>query len=136
MTLNALYMVHMDHVRSSPPAVPRPPETGGGPEHELAYRLRQQGLLVEFGRFALISRDLDALLQEATRLAALGLQTAFAKLATPVPSGNRLLVRAGVGWRPGVIGHASVGADLDSPAGYALHTRSEEHTSELQSREN
>ncbi|HZS83599.1 MAG TPA: PAS domain S-box protein [Stellaceae bacterium] len=77
---------------------------------------------MEFGRFALISRDLDALLQEATRLAALGLQTAFAKLATPVPSGNRLLVRAGVGWRPGVIGHASVGADLDSPAGYALHT--------------
>jgi len=33
-----------------------------------------------------------------------------------------LLVRAGVGWGEGVVGSATVGADLDSPAGYALHT--------------
>ena len=28
----------------------------------------------------------------------------------------------GVGWGEGVVGNATVGADLDSPAGYALHT--------------
>ena len=33
-----------------------------------------------------------------------------------------LLVRAGVGWEEGVVGHATVGADLASPAGYALRT--------------
>src|SRR5213078_2996894 len=34
----------------------------------------------------------------------------------------RFLVRAGVGWEPGVVGVATVGADLASPAGYALRT--------------
>jgi two-component sensor histidine kinase len=39
-----------------------------------------------------------------------------------MPAENRLLVRAGVGWDDGVVGSASVGADLASPAGYALRT--------------
>jgi two-component sensor histidine kinase len=39
-----------------------------------------------------------------------------------IPADNRLLVRAGVGWNEGVVGSASVGADLASPAGYALAT--------------
>ena len=33
-----------------------------------------------------------------------------------------LLVRAGVGWQAGVVGVATVGADLASPAGFALRT--------------
>jgi two-component sensor histidine kinase len=39
-----------------------------------------------------------------------------------LPAENRLIVRAGVGWGEGVVGHATVGADLASPAGYALRT--------------
>jgi two-component sensor histidine kinase len=39
-----------------------------------------------------------------------------------IPAENRLLVRAGVGWGEGVVGNATVGADLASPAGYALRT--------------
>jgi two-component sensor histidine kinase len=39
-----------------------------------------------------------------------------------LPAENRLVVRAGVGWEEGVVGHATVGADLASPAGYALRT--------------
>jgi two-component sensor histidine kinase len=39
-----------------------------------------------------------------------------------IPSENRFLVRAGVGWDPGLVGVASVGADLASPAGFALRT--------------
>ena len=35
---------------------------------------------------------------------------------------NRLLLRAGVGWDPGLVGTASVGADLESPSGFALRT--------------
>ena len=31
-------------------------------------------------------------------------------------------MRAGVGWDAGVVGKASVGADLESPSGFALHT--------------
>jgi two-component sensor histidine kinase len=39
-----------------------------------------------------------------------------------IPTENRLLVRAGVGWEPGVVGAVSIGADLASPAGFALKT--------------
>jgi two-component sensor histidine kinase len=38
------------------------------------------------------------------------------------PAENRLFVRAGVGWEKGIVGSASVGADLESPAGFALRT--------------
>src|SRR3954465_6855286 len=39
-----------------------------------------------------------------------------------MPAEGRVVVRAGVGWEPGVVGVATVGADLASPAGYALRT--------------
>ena len=39
-----------------------------------------------------------------------------------VPADNCFTVRAGVGWGPDVVGVAQVGADLASPAGYALKT--------------
>src|SRR5208283_1656393 len=46
----------------------------------------------------------------------------FCKVLEHLPAENRLLVRAGVGWDPGIVGKASVGTDLDSPAGFALRT--------------
>ena len=101
-----------------------PPEKGGNSADELAYRLRQQELLAAFGLFACQRRDdLETVLFEATRVCAEGLQTKLCKVlqATGDPV-QRLLVRAGVGWAAGVIGRATIGADLASPAGYALKT--------------
>ena len=92
------------------------------PADELQYRLRQQALLAELGRRALAANDLDTLLQEATRLVAIGLQTSFCKILEYLPAKGTLLVRAGIGWQDDVIGVATIGADLNSPAGYALHT--------------
>ncbi len=98
-------------------------ETGASePKQELQVRLRQQALLAELGRRALSGVDFEGLLEEAARLSALGLETRYAKVLEYLPELNRLLVRAGVGWEPGVVGHATLGAELDSPAGYALHT--------------
>jgi two-component sensor histidine kinase len=51
-----------------------------------------------------------------------GLRAEYCKVMEYIPAENRLLVRAGVGWADGVVGHATVGADLASPAGYALRT--------------
>jgi len=84
--------------------------------------MRQQALLAELGRRALTDTPLDVLLEEAARLTALGLDTQYCKVLEYLPDQNRLLVRAGVGWHDGVVGAATVGADLDSPAGYAIHT--------------
>lgn len=89
---------------------------------ELPYRLRQQSLLGEFGRSALQTRDVARILQRATELCAQGLDAPFAKVLEYMPDEKRLLVRAGVGWSPGTIGNATLGIDVESPAGYAFHT--------------
>jgi hypothetical protein len=47
---------------------------------ELPYRLRQQSLLGEFGRFAMQTRDFRQILQRATELRAQGLEARFAKV--------------------------------------------------------
>jgi hypothetical protein len=88
---------------------------------ELPYRLRQQSLLGEFGRIAMQTRDFGRILQRATELCAQGLATRFAKVLEYELDEKCLLVRAGVGWKPDIIG-ASLAADLGSPAGYAYQT--------------
>lgn len=97
-----------------------------GPEPsvaEFATRLSQQRLVADFGLFAMReANSLDDILQEASRIAADGLQARFAKVLQHQPDENDFLVCAGVGWEPGVVGHARIGADLESPAGYAFST--------------
>ncbi len=95
------------------------PDTG---LRALRARVRQQELLSELGVTALQGASLDELLSETARLTAIGLEVEFCKVLEHIPSTNRLLVRAGVGWDAGVVGVASVGADLESPAGFALRT--------------
>jgi two-component sensor histidine kinase len=89
---------------------------------ELPYRLRQQSLLGEFGRFAMQTRDYRQILQRATELCARGLEARFAKVLEYLPDESRLMVRAGVGWAPDTIDVVSLAADMGSPAGYAYQT--------------
>jgi len=89
---------------------------------QLETRLRQQGAIAEFGAKALRADDLDTLLDQASVLVADGLRIERAKVLELLPGGDRLLVRAGVGWGEGVVGTATIGADAKSPAGFALQT--------------
>jgi two-component system, sensor histidine kinase PdtaS len=99
---------------------------GGPPDDspsELRVRVRQGELISEFSRLALSGADFDALLDAAARIASDGLGAPLAKVLQHTPGAEEsLLVRAGVGWRPGVVGRARLSADLESPAGYALKT--------------
>lgn len=88
----------------------------------LRLRIRQQELLAELGVLALQGTSFIGMLQHTARMTAEGLDAEFCKVLEYIPAENRLLVRAGVGWEAGVVGTASVGADLASPAGYALRT--------------
>src|SRR3954453_21722880 len=85
-------------------------------------RVRQQQILTELGILALKGTPFLELLDHTARLTAEGLGAEFCKVLEYLPDQNRLLVRAGVGWGPGVVGSASIGADLESPGGYALRT--------------
>ncbi|HWX49397.1 MAG TPA: histidine kinase dimerization/phosphoacceptor domain -containing protein [Roseomonas sp.] len=89
---------------------------------QLALRLHQQAVIAEFGLAALRRETLQSLFDMAARLAARGLGSDFIKVLEYLPGENSFLVRAGVGWQPGTVGHARVGAEMDSPAGYAFRT--------------
>src|SRR5262245_28234211 len=91
-------------------------------ERALRPRIRQQEILAELGVTALKGSPLKELLNETVRLSAEGLEAEFCKILEYIPSENRLLMRAGVGWEEGLVGTASVGADLASPSGFALRT--------------
>jgi two-component sensor histidine kinase len=102
-------------------------ESPRGDEEDLTHRalrqrIRQQEILAELGVGALKGATFEQLLDDTARLTAEGLQCEYCKVLQYVPSENRLFVRAGVGWGADVVGHASVGADLESPGGFALRT--------------
>ena len=88
----------------------------------LRQRIRQQELLAELGVLALQRTSFIGMLDQTVRMTAEGLGAEYCKVMEYIPAENRLLVRAGVGWDEGVVGTASVGADLASPAGFALRT--------------
>jgi two-component sensor histidine kinase len=88
----------------------------------LRQRIRQQELLAELGVLALQRTSFIGMLNHTVRVTAEGLDAEYCKVLEYIPNENRLLVCAGIGWDKGVVGVASVGADLASPAGYALRT--------------
>jgi PAS domain S-box-containing protein len=84
--------------------------------------LRQQNVLAQFGERALKSTDLDEILQQACNLAREALGSDLAKVMELQDDGVTLLVRAGVGWQPGIVGKVTVKADEGSSEGHALRT--------------
>src|SRR3954453_5725927 len=87
-----------------------------------AELLRQQDALARFGELALRSDDLDEILTEACRLVAEALGTDLAKVMELKDDGETLFVRAGVGWKPGVVGEATTKASDKTSEGHALKT--------------
>jgi len=80
----------------------------------------QHELFVDFGVKSLKSTDIDVLLQQACHVVSAGMQTRFAKVLKQLPGEDTLLLYKGVGWDECDIGHATVGGDDASPAGYAF----------------
>ncbi len=91
-------------------------------EAALQQRIRQQELLADLGVQALQGVPFGELLDRTAQAVAEGLQAEFAKVLEHQPDAGCFLVRAGVGWPAGVVGSATVGADGESPAGFALRT--------------
>src|SRR4051794_29384776 len=85
-------------------------------------QLRQQTIRAEFGELALRSDDLDEILTEACRLVAQALGTDLAKVMELQEDGKTLVVRAGVGWMPGVVGEVTIMATDETSEGHALRT--------------
>jgi PAS domain S-box-containing protein len=79
-------------------------------------------LIAGLGAHALEAVDLATLLGEACQRAAAGARVCRAKVLEHLAADDLLLVRAGVGWREGVVGRAALGSGMRSPAGRAFRT--------------
>ena len=91
-------------------------------QKKLQELLRQQILLTRFGELALRSDSLDEILTEACRLVAEAMNTSLAKVVELQEDGESLLVRAGVGWKPGVVGVAAIKTADNTSEAHALKT--------------
>ncbi|MEG3843532.1 EAL domain-containing protein [Microcoleus sp. herbarium14] len=83
-------------------------------------RARQQAAVAYLGQQALAETDLLALMDKAAVLIAQTLDVDYCQLLELLPSGHAFLLRAGVGWGPGLVGKATVTASARSQAGYTL----------------
>lgn len=88
--------------------------------HALQARERQQAAVAELGQHALSSHRLQPLLDSAASIVAETLQVEYCKILELCPGGADLLLRAGFGWRPGLIGRTTVSARDGSQAGFTL----------------
>jgi PAS domain S-box-containing protein len=91
-------------------------------EKEVETRAHQQAIIAELGLRALVNDDLQAFMDDAVALVAQTLDVQYTKIVELLPGGEELLMRAGVGWKEGVVGNATEEAGLDSQAGYTLHS--------------
>jgi len=95
---------------------------GGAAGEALRARERQQAAVAELGQLGLSCTDLQELLD--TTVVTLGsvLDVEYCKVLEVRPGSVDLVLRAGVGWRPGLVRHAIVGSEHHSQAGYTLAT--------------
>ena len=84
---------------------------------------RYQQILADFSRMVADSSDMPALLQLTAVQAARGIGIKHTKVLQHRPALGDLLVVAGLGWRPGVVGRTTFGADPGSVPGQTLQTR-------------
>lgn len=89
-------------------------------EADLQRRGRQQAAVAQLGRRALEDGHVQSLLDDAVTVVCRTLEVEYAMVDELLPGGERLLLRAGVGWREGVVGTATEAAGRGSPAGHAL----------------
>jgi PAS domain S-box-containing protein len=89
-------------------------------EEDLRARARQQALVAKLGQHALAGMDLSALMDEAATVVAQSLGVEYSEVLELLPDRDTFLLRAGVGWKEGLVGHATVNAKPDLEAGCAL----------------
>ena len=89
-------------------------------QEEYKRRARQQAVVAELGQRALAGIELQTLLNDAVQLISSTLDVEYCNVLQLLSAGNQLVLRAGVGWKEGLVGSATLTTDLDTQAGYTL----------------
>jgi PAS domain S-box-containing protein len=89
-------------------------------EEALKVHANQQAMVAELSQMALASTNLTTLMNSCVTMVAQCLKVQSCKILELLPDDHKLLLRAGVGWQPGLVGKATVSAGINSQAGYTL----------------
>jgi hypothetical protein len=89
-------------------------------ENEIRLLAHLQAVVAELGQEALRNETSGQVLDDAVALVAQTLDIEYCKVLELLPDGKALLLRSGVGWKQGLVGHGTVGAGTDSQAGCTL----------------
>jgi len=89
-------------------------------ENEIRRLARLQAVVAEVGERALSHPSLSDVVDDVTAQVARTLNIEFCKILELLPNHEALLLRSGVGWKPGYVGHATVALGEGSQAGYTL----------------
>ncbi len=90
---------------------------------ELRARALQQAAVAELGQNALGGLDLDKLLDQTASLVARTLGVEHVQVLELLGDREALFLRAGLGWKEGLIGRATEPIGNESPGGYTLTKR-------------
>lgn len=104
---------HPVHDRSGRSGEPR--------RREAEIRVRQQEVVAKLGLRAIVANDLQEVLDLAVRAAVETLEVELAKVLELENGASSFLLRAGVGWRDGLIGNVRIPVS-ESQGGYSLKT--------------
>jgi len=89
-------------------------------EATLERKIHQQEVIATLAQRALEGVPIDELFDRAVEAVAEQLETDYAKVLKHRPEHDDLLLVAGIGWEPGLVGEATVPDDTGSQAGYTL----------------
>jgi PAS domain S-box-containing protein len=89
-------------------------------EELIKSHVRLQTAIARLGQIALAETDLPNLMNELVSLVAQTLEVEYCKVLELLPDGQAFILRAGVGWKEGCVGHSIVGRETESQAGYTL----------------
>ena len=89
-------------------------------ERRLHSQLRQQAVIAELGAIGQTEEDVARIIQATVERVPAALGIEFCKLLELMPDGAWFLLRAGVGWRPGLVGQLKITTSPDTQAGFTL----------------
>ena len=89
-------------------------------ENETPSLARLRVVLAEIGGTVLRTDHSGRVLDAALALVAQALGVEYCAVLKLLPDEKTLLLRSGVGWRQGLVGHRTIGPGTDSQAGYTL----------------
>ncbi|MBI4378255.1 MAG: GAF domain-containing protein [Nitrospinae bacterium] len=89
-------------------------------EEKLRMYGYQQATIAEIGRHALVEVDINMLMEYIVTTIAKTIEIEYSKIMEILPDDSALSLRAGFGWKEGLVGNITVGTKTDSQAGYTL----------------